>query len=77
MRYYYFSTEWCGPCKAIKPLVMASGRPVSFIDADANKELATKFNVRSVPTVVGVNGDAVTERYTGAASIQSWLNTKN
>ena len=52
----YFSTTWCGPCKMFKPVVqqvsMETGIPVSFIDAEQNQELAKKYSISSVPTII-------------------------
>ena len=52
----YFSTTWCGPCKMFKPVVQQvaaeTGTNVLYIDADQNTELATRYQVTSVPTIV-------------------------
>lgn len=62
----YFSATWCGPCQTFKPImkeVAGAGHPIEFIDVDQNNTAATKYNVRSVPTVVieenGVEVDRV------------------
>ena len=52
----YFSTTWCGPCKAFKPVVQQVsqelGIQVNYIDAEADPTLAKMYNVTSVPTIV-------------------------
>ena len=52
----YFSTTWCGPCKAFKPVVQEVsqelGIQVSYTDAEADPTLAKMYNVTSVPTIV-------------------------
>lgn len=52
----YFSTTWCGPCKVFKPIVeqvsRETGVNVTYIDAEQDPEMAKKYNVASVPTVV-------------------------
>ena len=52
-----FSSTWCGPCKALSPVfneVRSQMPDVSFqeIDVDQNSDLAIKYNVRGVPTIV-------------------------
>ena len=55
----YFSTQWCLPCKTLKPIVQQAsqetGKHVQFVDAEQNKDLAEQYGVRSVPTIVVVN----------------------
>lgn len=52
----YFSTTTCGPCKMFKPVVQQvsaeTGKQVQYIDAQQNSELAAKYGVSSVPTIV-------------------------
>ena len=52
----YFSAEWCGPCKMIKPILikLQSQMTITFIDADASAETCAKWNVRNVPTLLVV-----------------------
>lgn len=56
----YFSTSWCGPCKMFKPVVQEvsqqTGKPVQFIDAQQNQEMAAKYGVTSVPTIIIESG---------------------
>lgn len=53
-----FEAEWCGPCKAMKPMVDEiaaeySGRlTVATVDIEQNQQTVYKFGVRAVPTVV-------------------------
>jgi len=60
---YYFSTEYCGPCKMFKPVVQEvmgqTGRSVQFIDAQHSPEMAAKYNVSSVPTIIIEDGHSV------------------
>ena len=51
----YFSATWCGPCKQFKPIMQElsdEGYKIEFIDGDENRDLAIKYNIRSIPTTV-------------------------
>ena len=52
-----FYAEWCGPCKVLTPLmenVKTKFSDVNFenVDIDSQFEIAQKYHVRSVPTVI-------------------------
>jgi len=53
-----FYATWCGPCKMLAPVLVevkdALGDRVSIIkiDVDKNQELAAKYQVRGVPTMM-------------------------
>jgi thioredoxin 1 len=53
-----FSAEWCGPCKMMGPVLeqlkgkMADKLKILKVDVDSNRELANKYNIRSVPTLM-------------------------
>lgn len=53
-----FFAEWCGPCKMLGPILKqvkdTLGERVSIIkiDVDKNQELAAKYHVRGVPTML-------------------------
>ena len=57
----YFSATWCGPCKQFKPIMeelASEGYNIEFIDGDENREEAMKYNIRSVPTTIILEGEA-------------------
>ena len=53
-----FSATWCGPCKMLAPILKqvkdSLGERVTIfkIDVDKNQELASKYQVRGVPTMI-------------------------
>lgn len=62
-----FHADWCGPCQQLKPIVetIAADTPatVCAVDVDEHPNLANRFNVRGVPTLVlFVEGEPVEQR---------------
>ena len=53
-----FWATWCGPCRALAPKIEAIAKSfagkvkIGKIDVDQNPELAAKYGVRSIPTIV-------------------------
>lgn len=55
MKIYKFFAEWCGPCKALSEKIEKSDIKdlITSIDCDEDTDnLCSKYNVRSVPTIV-------------------------
>lgn len=52
-----FWAQWCGPCKMLSPIIDEIGKEVPGlkivkVDVDSESELATQYNVSSIPTVI-------------------------
>ena len=65
-----FWAPWCGPCKQIAPIVEAIGEErddiiVGKVNVDEEMELAQRFRVLSIPTLVVVRGGEVTAKAVG------------
>lgn len=75
MKYLYFSAAWCAPCKTLAPIMneVSSEVPVNKIDIDSQSELAIKYNVRNIPTVILVNGETEVKRFVGVQSKTTYL----
>lgn len=77
-----FYAEWCGPCKVLTPVmenVQTKFQGVFFesVDIDSQFEVAQKYYVRSVPTViVEKNGEEV-QRFVGVQSELAYVNAIN
>jgi thioredoxin 1 len=66
-----FFATWCGPCRVLSPIIDAIAEEhdeikVGKINIDEEPELATTFEVMSVPTVFVVKNGEVTNESTGA-----------
>ncbi|KAG8217600.1 putative thioredoxin [Butyriboletus roseoflavus] len=75
-----FYADWCGPCKMISPILeklsedpnikTGSGRSLDLVTVDTDKEfeLAQKYRVRSLPTVMAFKGGKPVNHFIGALS---------
>lgn len=69
-----FWAPWCGPCKVVGPVVdsLAADNEgklvVGKVNVDENKDLAAKFGIRGIPTVVIFKDGNEVQRMVGAQS---------
>ena len=67
-----FWAEWCGPCRMVAPIVneLASeyeGKAlVGKVDVDSNPEIASKFGIRNIPTILFFKNGEVVDKQVGA-----------
>lgn len=66
-----FYANWCGPCKMLSPIIdeIAEERDdiiVGKVNVDAEPELAEKFNVFSIPTLVIMKDGEILHQSAGA-----------
>ena len=68
-----FYADWCGPCKMQSPVVdqIAEERAdikVGKVNVDDNPELAEKYEIMSIPTLLVIKNGAVTKQFVGLTS---------
>ncbi len=69
-----FWAEWCGPCRMITPIIeeMAGeyeGKAlIAKCDVEAADEIAMKFRVRNIPTIIFLKNGEVVDKQVGACS---------
>ena len=66
-----FWAEWCGPCKAIAPVLeelaqeYAGKLTIAKVNVDEHPGLAARFQVRSIPTLLFFKGGRVVDQVIG------------
>ena len=67
-----FWAEWCGPCRMVGPVVEEiameyEGKAVvGKLNVDNNPQIATKYGIRSIPTILFLKNGEVVDRSVGA-----------
>ncbi|VBB72296.1 Putative thioredoxin-like protein [Podospora comata] len=69
-----FYADWCGPCKAIKPIFEKASEELSHenvlafikVNTDTQKDIAQAYNVTSLPTFIYFRNGQITSRVKGA-----------
>jgi thioredoxin 1 len=68
-----FYADWCGPCRMVSPIVDQIAQEggafkVGKVDVDRSPELAAKYGVMSIPTLVVLKDGQVAQQAVGARS---------
>ncbi len=80
-----FWAEWCGPCKMMAPQFEAAAQTLEprvrlgKVDTEANRDLAARYSIRSIPTMVLFRGGREIARVSGAMSapqLQAWVESQ-
>ena len=66
-----FYADWCGPCKMMSPIIdsiaeeVGDAAKVGKINVDENQELAEKYEVMSIPTILIIKDGEEVKRFVG------------
>jgi thioredoxin 1 len=73
-----FWAVWCGPCRIIAPIVEEMAEEydgkalIGKVDVDSNPDVAMKYGIRNIPTVLFLKGGEVADKQVGAAPKQAF-----
>ena len=65
---------WCGPCKMMSPVIdeiaeeMGDKVKVGKVDSDENPEIADKYGIMSIPTIMVIKNGEVVKTWVGVTS---------
>ena len=75
-----FWAEWCCPCRMIAPIIAElsseyEGKAViGKVDVDSNPEIAMKYGIRSIPTILILKDGEVVDKHVGTTTKQVLAN---
>jgi thioredoxin 1 len=84
IKFLDFYADWCGPCKAMDPIVKELEKEfegkVEFkkVDVEAESEMAGKFGIMNIPTYVILKDDKEIDRKSAAMPkemLKSWIDS--
>ena len=78
-----FYANWCGPCRMVLPIIdsldeeFVGKANICKVDVDANGDLASKYNIKSVPTVLIMKDGEVVDTLVGINSKATYTEKLN
>jgi thioredoxin len=67
-----FGAEWCGPCKTVAPIIEELANEykeqvtIGKCDVDASPDLAARYSIRNIPTILFIKNGEVVDKLVGA-----------
>ena len=74
-----FYADWCGPCKMMSPIIeeianeLNGKAKVGKINVDQNQDLAMKYGIMSIPTIIIFKEGKETKRFVGVRDKEELL----
>lgn len=69
-----FWAEWCGPCRMIAPIIeelseeMKDKALIGKVNVDDNPDVATRYGIRSIPTILILKDGEIVHRHVGTTT---------
>ena len=79
---FYFTADWCGPCKTTRPIVeemKKEGFEFQIIDADYEQLLVERFEIKSIPTFILFENEKEVDRISGSKTrkeLENFINER-
>lgn len=78
-----FWAEWCGPCRMIAPIIEDLAKEydgkavITKCDVDNSPQVAAKFGIRNIPTVLFFKGGQIVDKQIGAVPKSNFVTKLN